>query len=92
MPVLEGVTGAEPERSRTLLAEAEQQFERDGDAWGPAVVGFVRMETAIKTGDPQRAVPLGRSTAAAFRRIDDAWVRFPDMVVETSVELPPRGM
>ena len=39
---VEGVTGAEPERSQALLAAAEEQFHRDGDPWGPAVIGFVR--------------------------------------------------
>jgi predicted ATPase/tetratricopeptide (TPR) repeat protein len=70
---VEGVTGAEPERSQELLAAAEEQFNRDGDPWGPAVIGFVRMETAIKTGDVETAVRIGRSTAVAFRQLDDAW-------------------
>ena len=70
---VEGVTGANPERSRALLAAAEDQFNRDGDPWGPAVIGFVRMETAMKTGDVDAAVRLGRTTAAAFRQLDDAW-------------------
>ncbi len=70
---VEGVTGAEPERSRQLLAAAEMQFDRDGDPWGPAVIGFVRMETAIKTGDAEGAVRIGRTTAAAFRQLDDSW-------------------
>ena len=70
---VEGVTGAEPERSRQLLTAAEEQFDRDGDPWGPAVIGFVRMETAIKTGDEEAAVRIGRSTAAAFRQLDDSW-------------------
>jgi predicted ATPase/DNA-binding SARP family transcriptional activator len=70
---VEGVTGAEPERSRALLVAAEEQFNRDGDPWGPAVIGFVRMETAIKTGGVDTAVRLGRSTAAAFRQLDDSW-------------------
>ena len=70
---VEGVTGAEPERSRALLETAEEQFVRDGDPWGPAVIGFVRMETAIKTGDTETAVRIGRSTAATFRQLDDAW-------------------
>jgi predicted ATPase len=70
---VEGVTGAEPERSQALLAVAEEQFTRDGDRWGPAVIGFVRMETAIKTGDVDTAVRIGRSTAAAFRQLDDSW-------------------
>jgi hypothetical protein len=70
---VEGVTGSNPERSRALLAAAEDQFNLDGDSWGPAVIGFVRMETAVKTGDVDAAVRLGRTTAAAFRRLDDAW-------------------
>lgn len=70
---VEGVTGAAPERSQALLAAAEEQFNRDGDPWGPAVIGFVRMETAVKTGDVDAAVRLGRTTAAAFRQLDDAW-------------------
>jgi predicted ATPase/DNA-binding SARP family transcriptional activator/tetratricopeptide (TPR) repeat protein len=70
---VEGVTGADPERSRALLAAAEGQFERDGDPWGPAVIGFVRMETALKAGDVEAAVRLGRTTTAAFRQLDDSW-------------------
>jgi tetratricopeptide (TPR) repeat protein len=70
---VEGVTGAEPERSQALLAAAEEQFHRDGDPWGPAVIGFVRMETAIKTGDVEAAVRIGRGTATAFRQLDDSW-------------------
>jgi predicted ATPase len=70
---VEGVTGAEPERSQALLAAAEEQFNRDGDPWGPAVIGFVRMETAMKTGDVDTAVRIGRTTTAAFRQLDDSW-------------------
>jgi predicted ATPase/tetratricopeptide (TPR) repeat protein len=70
---VEGVTGAQPERSQALLAAAEEQFHRDGDPWGPAVIGFVRMETAIKTGRVDTAVRIGRTTAAAFRQLDDCW-------------------
>jgi tetratricopeptide (TPR) repeat protein len=70
---VEGVTGAERERSDALLAAAEEQFRRDGDPWGPAVIGFVRMETAMKAGDVEAAVRIGRSTTAAFRQLDDFW-------------------
>lgn len=70
---VEGVTGSEPERSRALLEAAEEQFRRDGDPWGPAVIGFIRMETAMKGGDVDTAVRLGRTTAAAFRQLDDFW-------------------
>ncbi|MEP9363036.1 BTAD domain-containing putative transcriptional regulator [Nocardioides sp. CN2-186] len=70
---VEGVTGAEPERSEALLAAAQEQFDHDGDPWGPAVIGFVRMETAAKTGDVDAAIRIGRTTAAAFRQLDDSW-------------------
>ena len=70
---VEGVTGSDVERSERLLAEAEEQFIRDRDPWGQAVIGFVRMETALKSGDEARAVPTGRATAAAFRQLDDPW-------------------
>ena len=70
---VQGVTGAEPAQRERLLSEAEAQFDQDGDPWGSAVIGFVRMETALKTGDEAGAVPLGRATASSFRRLDDPW-------------------
>jgi predicted ATPase/DNA-binding SARP family transcriptional activator len=70
---VEGVTGANRERSDQLLREAQEQFSQDGDLWGEAVIGFVRMETALKSGDQETAVPIGRATAAAFRQLDDPW-------------------
>jgi predicted ATPase/DNA-binding SARP family transcriptional activator len=70
---VQGVTGAGRDEQEQLLTEAEAQFERDGDPWGPAVIGFVRMETALKTGDESNAVPIGRATAAVFRQLDDPW-------------------
>jgi predicted ATPase/DNA-binding SARP family transcriptional activator len=70
---VQGVTGADPAQREHLLTEAEAQFDADDDRWGSAVVGFVRMETALKTGDEAGAVPLGRATASSFRRLDDPW-------------------
>ena len=70
---VEGVTGAHAEQAQELLREAQAQFVRDGDQWGEAVIGFVRMETALKSGDQETAVPVGRATAAAFRQLDDPW-------------------
>jgi predicted ATPase/DNA-binding SARP family transcriptional activator len=70
---VEGVTGAQPERSQTLLTEAEQRFVADGDEWGLGVIGFVRMETALKTGDLDTAIKVGRAAAARFRQLDDFW-------------------
>ena len=56
-----------------LLAEAEQQFRADGDDWGLGVIGFVRMETALKTGDLDTAITVGRAAASRFRQLDDYW-------------------
>ena len=70
---VEGVAGVDRERSEGLLRAAEAQFVLDGDAWGPAVIGFVRMETALKNGDEEAAVRIGRATSAAFRQLDDPW-------------------
>jgi tetratricopeptide (TPR) repeat protein len=70
---VEGVIGVEPEGCRALLAEAEAQFRADGDEWGIGVVGFVRQETALKTGDLDTAVSVGRAAAARFRQLHDYW-------------------
>jgi predicted ATPase/DNA-binding SARP family transcriptional activator/tetratricopeptide (TPR) repeat protein len=70
---VEGVTGAHRERSDAFLAEAEAEFSREGDAWGLAVIGFVRLETAMKAGDVAAALGLGPATAAAFRQLEDPW-------------------
>ena len=70
---VEGVTGAFRERSDALLAEADEEFSREDDAWGRAVIGFVRLETAMKAGDVDTALRLGPATAAAFRQLEDLW-------------------
>jgi tetratricopeptide (TPR) repeat protein len=70
---VEGVTGAHAQRSEQLLAQAHEQFEADGDWWGQAVIGFVRMETALKAGRQDDATSTGRVAAAAFRELDDPW-------------------
>ena len=70
---VEGVTGQDRDRAESLLHEAELQFASDGDTWGDGVVGFVRMETALKNGDELAAVPIGHATAATFRQLDDPW-------------------
>ena len=70
---VEGVTGAFRERSDALLAEADEEFSREDDAWGRAVIGFVRLETAMKAGDVDTALRLGPATASAFRQLEDLW-------------------
>ena len=70
---VEGVTGANLEQSQELLRDADEQFDRDRDRWGQGVIGFVRMETALKNGDELNAVSIGRTAAARFRQLDDPW-------------------
>jgi predicted ATPase/tetratricopeptide (TPR) repeat protein len=70
---VEGVTGAFRERSDVLLSEADEEFGREGDDWGRAVIGLVRLETAMKAGDVATALRLGPQTAAAFRQLEDIW-------------------
>uniref|UniRef100_UPI00356643FA ATP-binding protein n=1 Tax=Nocardioides sp. TaxID=35761 RepID=UPI00356643FA len=70
---VEGVTGADSARAEELLAEAEREFLGEDDQWGLGVIGFVRMETALKRGDAETAVPTGRATASIFRQLDDPW-------------------
>lgn len=70
---VEGVTGQDRDRAEELLRDAEARFLSDGDRWGEGVVGFVRMETALKSGDESTAVTIGRACASAFRRLDDPW-------------------
>jgi tetratricopeptide (TPR) repeat protein len=70
---VEGVTGSQAEQAEALLSQAEAQFAADGDAWGEGVVGFVRMETALKSGDETAAISIGRASAATFRQLDDPW-------------------
>lgn len=69
---VEGVSGLDP-AAPDLLDRAETQFRHDGDSWGEAVIGFVRMETALKAGQESSALSVGRATAAAFRDLDDLW-------------------
>jgi predicted ATPase/DNA-binding SARP family transcriptional activator/tetratricopeptide (TPR) repeat protein len=70
---VEGVTGAFRERSDGFLREADEEFTREDDAWGRAVIGFVRLETAMKAGDMATALRLGPATAAAFGQLEDLW-------------------
>ena len=70
---VEGVTGADAEQSASLLDQASRVFTDAQDDWGLAVIGFVRMETAMKTGREEEAVQIGRAAAATFRSLHDMW-------------------
>lgn len=70
---VELLDGSQPDRFAALLADAEAQFTADGDEWGHAVIGFVRLQHFLRSGDVARARAAGRSAVDAFRRLDDAW-------------------
>jgi predicted ATPase/DNA-binding SARP family transcriptional activator len=70
---VELLNGSDPERFAQLLSEAEEQFSRDADDWGHAVIAFVRLQNFIRRGDEQRTRAMGRTASEAFRRLDDAW-------------------
>lgn len=69
---VEGVTGVDSSLTEQL-SMAEDQFKREGDDWGLAVIGFVRMEAALKRGDEAEAVLIGQTAAGTFRQLDDLW-------------------
>lgn len=56
-----------------LLTEAEHRFDSTGDAWGNAVVAFVRLQHFLLRGDRRRARATGRAARDAFRALDDLW-------------------
>jgi tetratricopeptide (TPR) repeat protein len=70
---VEYVAGTAPERFDAFLAEAETQFTADGDAWGHAVIAFVRLQNFLLRGEQDRARATGRAAADAFRALDDPW-------------------
>lgn len=70
---VEFLDGSAPDRFEELLAAAEHQFDATGDAWGHAVVAFVRLQHFLLRGDRRRARTAGRAARDAFRALDDLW-------------------
>ena len=70
---VEGIAGADPGGSLAMLDEAEAEFDRVGDAWGRALVLFVRMELRFLTGDADSATGHGRQALDLFRALEDHW-------------------
>ena len=70
---VEFLDGSAPDRFEELLAAAEHQFDAAGDAWGHAVVAFVRLQHFLLRGDRRRARTAGRAARDAFRALDDLW-------------------
>ena len=70
---VEGVTGAFRERSDAFLSEADEEFSREGDAWGRRSSASSAWRPRMKAGDVVAALRLGPATAAAFRQLEDLW-------------------
>jgi tetratricopeptide (TPR) repeat protein len=70
---VEFLDGSAPDRFDELLAAAEDQFDASDDAWGHAVVAFVRLQHFLLRGDRLRARTAGRAARDAFSALDDLW-------------------
>ncbi|MFD2091892.1 ATP-binding protein [Blastococcus deserti] len=55
------------------LERAGRQFARTDDAWGAALVDFVRMELHAAVGDLTEATAVGQRALASFRALGDQW-------------------
>ncbi|HUR13401.1 MAG TPA: BTAD domain-containing putative transcriptional regulator [Mycobacteriales bacterium] len=70
---VEDVAGSDPGRFENLLETADSQFVAEDDAWGHAVIAFVRLQSFLLRGEQDRARASGRAAADAFRTLDDPW-------------------
>ena len=70
---VEGV-GADPRvEAAALLDEADREFADLDDAWGRAVVAFVRMEIQLKRGTEAAAREAATRAVGLFRALEDGW-------------------
>jgi predicted ATPase/DNA-binding SARP family transcriptional activator len=70
---VEAIGGDDPAEAFTVLADAEREFTRDGDAWCVALADFVRLELHAGTGDLDAATAIGHRALLAFRALGDHW-------------------
>jgi predicted ATPase/DNA-binding SARP family transcriptional activator len=70
---VEAIGSDDPAEAFTVLADAEREFTRDGDAWCAALADFVRLELHAGTGDLDAATAIGRRALLAFRALGDQW-------------------
>ena len=70
---VEAIGSDDPAEAFTILAEAEREFTRDGDAWCVALADFVRLELHAGTGDLDAATAVGHRALLAFRTLGDQW-------------------
>jgi predicted ATPase/DNA-binding SARP family transcriptional activator len=73
LAAVEAIGGPETAAAFTVLAEADREFTRDGEAWCAALADFVRLELHAGTGDLDAATADGRHALAAFRVLGDQW-------------------
>jgi tetratricopeptide (TPR) repeat protein len=70
---VEGVGAPTFAEAPQLLEEAAAEFSRLGDAWGEAVVSFVRMETVAKHGDEASTRGAAEQAITRFKALRDGW-------------------
>ena len=70
---VEAIGGPETADAFAVLAEAEREFARDGDAWCAALADFVRLELHAGIGDLDAATAVGHRALLAFRALGDQW-------------------
>ncbi|HEX2072817.1 MAG TPA: BTAD domain-containing putative transcriptional regulator [Geodermatophilus sp.] len=70
---VEAIGGGDPAEAFALLAAADDEFRRSGDAWCSALVQFVRMELHAGSGAMAEATRVGNRALAAFRALGDQW-------------------
>jgi predicted ATPase/DNA-binding SARP family transcriptional activator len=70
---VEAIGSDDPVEAFTVLAAAEREFTRDGDAWCAALADFVRLELHAGTGDLDAATADGHRALLAFRALGDQW-------------------
>lgn len=68
-----GVRGTGVAESLRLLAEADEEFGRRGDAWNSALVLFIHMELRFLLGAEQEATRHAEQALALFRALGDHW-------------------
>ncbi|HZB51672.1 MAG TPA: BTAD domain-containing putative transcriptional regulator, partial [Mycobacteriales bacterium] len=70
---VEAIGSDDPAEAFTVLADAERELIRDGDAWCAALADFVRLELHAGTGDLDAATAVGHRALLAFRALGDQW-------------------
>jgi predicted ATPase len=70
---VEAIGGTGQPEARAMLAEANDEFVRAGDAWGQALVLFVETELSATQGDLDEASRSAEQALAVFRGLGDHW-------------------